>query len=207
MPKLVQRLVPALLSLVLACSAAKSQAGEILIDFESLQGADGVLGTADDTAVGNTFIQPLGSMFEQVGVVFTQGTLLQSAFFNGNPLNHFISSTNPIGYFTAAVTGISIESYSAWDATLTAYGRDGNVLASNTLANPDAGSVFLRGVLSVTSSELIYGFSILPNNPDYILNLDNLRLTTSDVPEPSQIALLGAGLALMAGVRRRRSPR
>ena len=203
MAKFVRRLIPAVVSLCLACATAGSHAGEILIDFESLPGADGVLGTADDTAVQNTFLQPLGAMFEQVGVVFTQGTLLQSSFFNGDPLNHFISSTNPVGYFTTAVTGISIDSYGFWDATLTAYGRDGNVLASNTLVNPNAGLEVLRGVLSVTSGELIYGFSILPTNPDYILNLDNLRLTTAEVPEPGQIALFGAGLALMAGMRRR----
>lgn len=207
MSRLVQRLAPALLSLALACSAASSHAAEILIDFESLPGADGVLGTPDDTAVANAFIQPLGNLFAPVGVVFTQGTLMQSGFYDGNPLNHFISSTNPIGYFTTAVTGISIDSNSYWDATLTAFGRDGNVLTSHTLVNPLAGINFLRGVLAVTSSELIYSFSILPNNPNYILNLDNLRLTTAEVPEPSQIALLGAGLALMAGLRRRRSPR
>ena len=204
MPKLLRHVIPALFSVALACSAASSHAGEILIDFETLPGIDGVLGTADDTPAGNYQLQPLSNQYEQIGVIFNQGTLMQASFFNGNPLNHFISSTNPIGYFTTAVTGISIDSYSYWDATLTAYGRDGNVLTSNTLTNPLAGSAFLRGVLSVTSSELIFGFSILPNNPNYILNLDNLRLTTAEVPEPSQIALLGAGLALIAGLRRRR---
>jgi hypothetical protein len=200
----VRRLLPLALSLLLAGAHAGAHAGEILIDFETLPGADNVLGTADDVPTDNVFLQPLGDKFKGAGVVFTQGTLFQSDFFDGNPLNHFISSTSPIGYFTRAITGISIDSYSFWDAVLTAYDSQGNVLASNTLANPNAGSAPLRGVLSLTTTAPIHSFSILPNNSNYILNLDNLHLTTAEVPEPGQWALLAGGLALMAGVRRRR---
>lgn len=209
MPLLSRLLSPLALAFALSSVHAGALGGEILIDFESVPGADGILGTADDAPVADTFLQPLGDQFAQVGVVFSQGTLLQSGFFDGSSSNHFISSTNPIGYFTRGISGISIDSFSRWDATLTAYDRFGNVLASNTLVNPQTDGAFLRGVLSVTTTELIYGFSILPTNPDYILNLDNLRLTTVDaaaaIPEPGPLAMLGAGLALMVAARRRRA--
>lgn len=126
-------------------------------------------------------------------------------FFDGNPVNHFISSTSPIGLLTRPVTGISIDSRSFWDAVLTAYDSQGNVMASYTLLNPNAGREFLHGVLSISTTAPIYGFSILPNNPNHILNLDNLRLTIAEVPEPAQLPLLAAGLALMATLRRRRA--
>lgn len=204
MRRFARHLVPVLASLMLAASPAS--AGEILIDFEHLPGPDGKLNTADDTPMPAVFLQWVRDQFSPVGVSFTQGSLLQSAFFNGDPANHYLSSTNPIGIFTAPVTGISIESYSFWDAIMTAYDRDGKVLASHTLLNPNAGKQALRGVLSVTSATPIYGFSILPVvSQNHILNLDNMRLTV-EVPEPGQLAVFGIGmLALSAAWRRRRS--
>lgn len=81
MSPLIRRLFPIALSLVLTCAHADVRAGEILIDFETLPGADGVLGTADDVATDDVFLQPLGDMFAAAGVVFTQGSLMQSGFF------------------------------------------------------------------------------------------------------------------------------
>ena len=202
---------PFVLAAAVLCTAAPALAGQITIDFEHLPGADGVLGTADDTPMPDTFIQSLGDKFAPIGLVFQQGSLLQSGGFDGNPLNHYISSTNPIASLTQAVNGIQIDSRSYWDATLTAYGLDGNVIASHRLVNPNAGSGFYAGTLSVTSAQGIYGFSVLPDNPNRILNLDNLVLMTADaaaeVPEPAQAALFLLGLALAgastAGRRKR----
>jgi len=192
---------PFVLAAAVLCTAAPALAGQIAIDFEHLPGADGVLGSADDTPMPNTFIQPLGDKFDAIGLVFQQGSLIQDSFFNGNPLNHFISSTNPIASLTQAVNGIQIDSRSFWDATLTAYDLAGNAIASHRLVNPTAGSGFYAGTLSVTSAQGIYGFSVLPDSPNYILNLDNLVLTTADaaaeVPEPAQAALFLLGLALV----------
>jgi len=44
--------------------------------------------------------------------------------------------------------------------------------------------------LSLTTAAPIHSFSILPNHSNDILDLDNLRLTTAEVPEPGQWALL-----------------
>ena len=197
-------LVPAL-AFILA--APPASAAEILVDFEHFPGADGVLGTADDVPAGSDFMQGLDSKYASIGLRFTQGTLFRSAFFNSDPENHFISSTNPIGLLSVPVTGISIDSYSIWDATLTAYDLAGNVLAAQTLVNPLAGQEFLRGSLSVSTSESIYSFSVLPANPDWILNLDNLRLTVAaPVPEPAQYALFISGLLLVGAMARKRQP-
>lgn len=196
----MKKFVPALLFSLCALSALPASAGRITIDFEHTPGADGILGSADDIPMPDTFIQPLRDQFSSIGLTFTQGTLLQSGFYDGNPSNHFISSTSPIAVLSKPVTGISIESYSYWDAVITAYDINGNTIASNRLVNPNPGANPLRGMLSLTSTQFIYGFSVLPDNPDYILNLDNLVLTTADavtdVPEPPSAPLFALGLML-----------
>jgi hypothetical protein len=195
MKKIRGAVVALLVSLL--CSAAAG-AATISIDFEHLPGADGVLGTADDVPTDNTFMTSLDEKFAAVGVHFSQGSLLQDSFYDGNPLNHFISSTNPIATFSVPVFGISMDSRSYWTATLTAYDSHGNILAQNVLSNS-------IGTVSVTSAVPIYSFSILPPQQQQILNLDNLVLATTPVPEPEQFAMLLAGLAFVAGYARRRS--
>jgi len=199
---------PFILAAAALCSVTPAFAGQITIDFEHLPGADGVLGTADDTAMPNTFLQSLDNKFAAIGLIFKQGSLLQDSFYNGDRLNHFISSTNPIATLTQAVNGIRIDSVSYWDATLTAFDIAGNVIATNRLAHPNPGNARYMGSLSVSSAQGIYGFSVLPNNPNYILNLDNLVLTTADavaeVPEPAQASLFLLGLALVGAAAHKR---
>ena len=178
---------------VLLLSSSSAFANTIYIDFESLPGPDGILGTADDIATPNQFLNDLANLYSSVGVNFSQGSLLQADFFDGNPLNHFISSTSPIGSFSVPVFGISIKSKSYWNAILTGYDEYGNVLAQDILLNPNAGISPLAGDLSISSSQRFYSFSILPEVSRYILNLDNLTLNTSPIPEPTTLALIGIG--------------
>lgn len=204
----MKKIIPALLFALSTCAALPAFASQITIDFEHTPGADGILGTADDVAMPDTFLQALRDQYASIGLTFTQGSLIQWSFYDGNDSNHFISSASPIALLSKPVTGISIESYSFWDAVLTAYDINGNVIAVDRLVNPDSGVSFLRGELSVTSTQPIYGFSILPDQSNYILNLDNLVLTSSDVasdvPEPPALALFALGLC-MVGVKRRAS--
>ncbi|WP_332855548.1 PEP-CTERM sorting domain-containing protein [Duganella sp. S19_KUP01_CR8] len=196
----VWRIVIALFVSVL-CSAGAG-AASITIDFEHLPGADGVLGTADDVPTADTFIDTLDEKYAAIGLHFSQGSLMQFAFFDGNPLNHFISSTNPIATLSVPVYGISINTRSSWKATLTGYDAQGHVLAMDVLDTPGS----FDGRLSISSNVPIYRFSILPPASNEILNLDNMVLTTTaPVPEPSQYAMLLAGVLLTAGWARRRS--
>jgi hypothetical protein len=193
-------LAAALASFIVAGSAS---AASILVDFETTPGADGRLGTADDVPMSNDSIRWIRDDLAAAGITFTQGTLFVDGFFDGNPGNHYLSSTNPAGTFSTPVYGISIESYSVWNATLYAYDANGNVLASNHILNP--GNTFQHQTLSLSSSQAIAGFAVLPDNPNYILNLDNMVLTTAPVPEPASWAMLGAGLALLGARARRRA--
>jgi hypothetical protein len=186
-------------------ASAPAFADTIAIDFEHLPGADGRLGTADDIATPNTFIQGLSNQFSSLGLTFNQGTLFQADFYDGNPNNHFINSTNPIATLSVPVYGISIQSKSFWNATLTAYDAQNQVLASHTLINPNEGNGFFFGTVAISANQAIHHFSVLPADPARILNLDNLVLTTSPVPEPAQYLLFGAGLLVLAArVRQQR---
>lgn len=186
-----------LLFATLLFASTSANASPLVFSFESYPGADGVIGTADDLAPAPYDL--LRTQYSAMGLTFSQGTLLQGAFFNGNPDNHFISSSNPIGSFSIPVFAISIDSNSYWNATLTAYDQQGHVLASNELRSPWEGAGSFSGTLAVSSATPIFSFSVLPANPNYILNLDNLTLNTSPVPEPSQYLMLAAGLLLVAG--------
>lgn len=198
----LRRLLPATL---LCLTSALASAGTIRIDFEHTPGADGILGTADDVAMPNDFVRPLSDEFAGMGLRFTRGSIMTSGFFDGNPANHFLSSTYPIATLDMPVTGIAIDSYSYWDVTLTAFDADHNVLAQQVLANPGGG--FFRGHLAVTTTQAIASFSIMGPSADKIINLDNLELSDGapvSVPEPSCAALLALGLAAGGLARRRR---
>ena len=196
----IKRLAAAALATMLLAGTAT--AGTILVDFETTPGADGKLGTADDLPMSNDWMQAIGNDLSSAGITFTQGTLFTGSFFDGNPNNHFLSSTSPIGSFSVPVYGISIESYSLWNATLYAYDSHGNVLASDHLVNSTGD--WLRQTLSLTSTQAIAGFAVLPDQNGQILNLDNMRLITgpSPVPEPSSLAMMAGGLSLLAWRRR-----
>lgn len=189
---------------LLAASAGVASAGTITLDFETAPGADGQLGTPDDSPMPS--FGWVRDEYASMGITFTQGTVMQAGFFDGNPLNHFITSTSTIGFFTRPVFGISMESYSMWNATLSVFDAAGNLLASDRITN-DTGS-FMRELLSVTTTTAIHSFSILPdiaNGP--ILNLDNMTLEVGDaaaaVPEPAAPALMLAGLGVLGLLRRR----
>jgi len=172
-------------------------AASVTFTFDTLPGADGIFGTADDSPVSADFL-PLSNEFSSAGLTFQQGTLERSSFFNGDPNNLFLTSTSPIATFSMPVYGISIQSKSYWDATLTAYDSKGNIIATNELINPNAGSAPLSGTLSVSSVEQIYSFSVMPNSHNDILNLDNLTLNLSPVPEPSSWLFFALGLVLVS---------
>lgn len=171
-----------------------------------MPGADGVLGTSDDVPTENVEMAALRDQYASVGLTFSQGTLFQGVFFDGNPDNHFISSTNPIGFFSAPVFGISISSNSFWDATLTAYDAADNIIDTITAVNPSAGWNMFSTTFGLSTTEAIHHFSVADSSdPDHILNLDNLvfEVAAADVPEPSQLAVFGLGLlALMQRYRR-----
>ncbi len=203
MHRFIRRLlIPAL---VMAFCAGQANAGEILVDFEYYPGPDRVLGTADDVPSNTDYISSLTNEYATIGLNFESTSLFRSPFFNDDPENHFISSTRPMGIFSIPVTGISIDSYSYWNATLTAFDVAGNVLTSHVLHNPFPGSQPLRGTLSVTSAAPIHSFTISGDNRDYILNVDNLRFTVAaDVPEPGQLGLFASGILLMGALLRRK---
>lgn len=189
---------------VLVLSGAPVLAAPLTITFETLPGADGVLGTPDDVPASDAFLVPMQDQYASIGLTFAQGSLLRDSFFDGNPDNHFLSSIAPSGTFSVPVFGISIQSNSYWDAFLTAYDAGGNIIASAELLNPQSGSEKLFGLLTLTTTQAIASFMIAPDHPDRILNLDNLVLTVGEVPEPAPAFLLALGMGALVVQRRLR---
>jgi hypothetical protein len=182
-----------------AIAPAMAAEGPVFIDFERFPGPDGIIGTADDIPTppapssctgGACPVALLNDQFSSMGITFTRGTLhIGSLFPNSLPTNHFISSTPPDATLSRLVTGISITSYSFWTATLYALDENNNVIASDTLTNPSAGSAFLLGTLNVSADRPIRRFTVLPAGCqigvslcDPILNLDNLVLIAPATP-------------------------
>jgi hypothetical protein len=182
------------------CYTSFAAAGPLSLDFETAPGPDGLLGTVDDTSMPS--FGWIRDQYASLGIVFTEGTVMQSTFFDGNATNHYLSSTNPIGYFTVPIYGIQVSSYSFHTATLSGFDAAGNLLASDRVIASDTSAV--RSVLSITSNQPIASFSILPDQPNYILNLDNMVLATT-VPEPGAPYLFAVGLGVLAWRRVRRS--
>lgn len=188
--------------LAAACfTAAPVHATTLSIDFSTVPGADGQLGTADDEPlVADASPRRLGDEYAAVGVHFTTASVAKSAFFDGNADNAYLTSQPVAAWFDMPVYGISIDSYSYWNATLSAYDAAGNVLVSDRIESDG----WKRATLSVTSAAPIYRFTVEPDVEGRILNLDNLALAVSPVPEPSQLALLAGGLLLVGARLRRR---
>jgi hypothetical protein len=192
---------------------AMAAEGPVFIDFERFPGPDGIIGTADDIpAPSNCHLgvcSLLSNEFSSMGITFTRGTLFEGNFFPGSlPTNHFISSTPPDATLSRLVTGISITSYSIWTATLYALDENNNVIASDTLTNPNAGSAFLLGTLNVSADRPIRRFTVLPagcqigvSMCDPILNLDNLVLIAPATPGAPGIPTgTGWGLLILAAL-------
>ncbi|MBB3221327.1 PEP-CTERM sorting domain-containing protein [Pseudoduganella umbonata] len=180
--------------------AAPVHAETLAIDFNTVPGADGRLGTADDEPIfSDGYPSRIEEEYAAVGVHFNTASVAKGAFFDGNPGNTFLTSQPVSGWFDMPVYGISIDSYSYWNATLSAYDAAGNLLVSDSI---DGG--WQRATLSVASTAPIFRFTVLPDAEGRILNLDNLALAVSPVPEPSQLAMLAGGLLLVGSALRRR---
>jgi hypothetical protein len=174
--------------LILVCLSAllagSLGAQDVTIDFEHFPGPDGLLGTADDVPTPTTstcYPPPCGegpvalltTQYSSVGITFLQGTLHYfPSFWPGH--QHFISSTAPIATLSRPARTVSITSYSYWNATLTAYGASDDVLGTYVLTHPSPGAYPLLGTLTLSTTQPIARFSVLPDDPLQILNLDDL---------------------------------
>ena len=213
MPVTAMRQIAAVVCLVLfaAVGPAIAAGQSVLIDFEQFPGPDGIIGTADDIPAppcpgpspGLCF--NLSNEFSSMGLTFTSGSLFQGNLFPGaTATNHYLSSPTTDVSVSSLVTGVSITSFSVWTATLYALDENSNVIASNTLINPNAGSSFFLGTLSVSSSRPIRRFVVLPagcqigaGQCNQILNLDNLNLLGSAAGPGSIPTISGWGMLVL----------
>jgi hypothetical protein len=109
--------------------------------------------------------------------------------------------------FAAALSSLNLDFFLFGGATSLSYellsgGVDGTLVSSGSaltsITDPDG----YEGVLSVTAAP----FDTIELLPDSGIGLaiDNISVTSADLPEPASIALLGISLASLGVVRRRR---
>jgi hypothetical protein len=178
--------------LVFCLAALPARAQVTTLDFETYPGPDGRLGTADDlpTPACTPACAPIGASYAAAGISFNSGTLFQGAFFPGSAAtNHYVSSSPPDVSLSLPVYGVSVRSYSTWDAVLYAFDAGGTLIATATLPNPAAGSAFLLGTLSVATTTPIARFVVLEASCTVggpacsrILNLDDFVLALAPIP-------------------------
>jgi hypothetical protein len=202
------------LATLFVCCASVNAAGAstILIDFEHFPGPDLTLGTPDDVPTPNTaplMSSVLSNQYSSVGVTFLDQALLQGSFFDGNPLNHFLSFSSVRGQFSVPVTTISFQSRTFWSMGLTAFDASNNVIGFTDLVNPNAGTAFLDGILTLTVATPIHHFIAAtlpaPGGGGAFPNLDNMSFGTQQpaaVPEPAAIVSVATGMVALAALRR-----
>lgn len=190
--------VPMFVVALLLFGLQVASAAQIVIDFESSPGPDGLLGTADDipTPVPCIACLPLGALgYGALGINFTSGSLsVDEGFFKfpgHGPNNHISSSSVPDATLSIPVYKISLSSYSIWTLTMYAFDASGAILDTDTFANPPQDE-FALSRLEVISATPIARFTVRPEGClpseercDRILNIDDMVFDTQ--PQPASL--------------------
>ena len=190
------RLGAALAALLLHASASAFTLG-----FGTFPGPDGKLGTIDDVVDRGS---NLDTQYSALGITFQQGATFFVGPFIQPPFEQFISSVRTAATFSIPVFGVGFDVRTAWTTTLTAFGSGGQVLATNRFEHP-AGNNLVSATMTVASATPIASFTVEADQPNHIVNIDNLVVTTTaPVPEPHEGLMLVAGVAVVAAWTRRR---
>lgn len=184
-----------------ALSPALSFAATTTVDFND--GTDGAVVGSFYAAQGVTFSNAswtttfgLPGSSTPLGIRSTDGGF---QWFSGNPLiatfSGNVTSVSIVGIDVGA-NGLQINAYDAISG--------GSLVGTSQVFGSDVGvGEFYTVGATASLIKRVEIFQVQNVTGDGIL-LDNLEFTTSAVPEPASLALVGAGLATLAFVRRRR---
>jgi hypothetical protein len=186
---------------VLLLPAARAHAAPVLIDFEGLGDFEAVTTQYPGVTFGNTIAVTSGISLNEfetpprsgTNAVFDDGGAITLGF--DSPVSHFA------GYFTYSTT----LTLTAFDASLNVIGTATSLFANNFALTGVAGSApneLLELVLAGIAFVRIEGD---PLGGSFVLDdvtFDTAAVTTA-VPEPSTLALIAGGLALLRARRRR----
>jgi len=207
--------VTALSLFVLSCGDSTSPsspdiaAGEIAINFETLPGPDGRLGTGDDIPMpgcpgaAGCLVTTLSNEFASMGVTFVNWPVFfePRAVSAGNVQtnNHTVTygsgaEPRPEVRLSVPVYRVSLTSFSVWSLRLDLFDTNGVSIGSTSLPHPNPGCPTscdqVHGTVVVTSQVRIASFSLETerqspvNHADggqtyYAVSVDNLVLGTS----------------------------
>lgn len=183
--------------------------------LETFEGIGG--GIYDFSCTGGTFSTgsacgaPTGSL--KSGISYTSAAnnfQLDTAGYYGAPSEELLSNDGALNLnFTGAVNaiGMDLRAFSGYgaNATITVYGKDGNVLDTVTgLGLSGSGAPTFFGYESATD---IGSVSLSQGSYPWSPLLDNVEwgATATAVPEPTSFLLMGLSLGLFAIARRKRA--
>ena len=186
--------------------ASVSQAATITIDFGGLAGSNGdaYTGHVEDGFTVTPFLG-LGSWFEAHAFGNPQPSLFAGPV--GSPSQSMITVTDGGGLFTFESVDLSCNNSAECTYILNGLVGGNTVLFTEVGIFPGV-SVFntIFGLDNLTEIDQL-DITLIPGAGATSMNLDNIVLNQADevpeVPEPATLGLLGVGLAVLAGVRRR----
>lgn len=168
--------------------------------------ASGALSAGSSCGGVSTTSLAAGATYTSTGSFQVDG-----AGYYGAPSKELLSNSGSLGIsFTGAVNavGLDLRAFSGYGdhATITVYGTDG-VTVLDTVTNFTLSGSGVPAFFGYESSAGIGGLSLSPTSYPWSPLVDNVEWgsTTSAVPEPTSLALMGLSLGLFALARRKRA--
>jgi PEP-CTERM motif len=188
----------ALAAVVLLSGAATARA-DVTLTFAPLAGSPNGSSFTSETEQGFTVSKTSGSFF--VGTVF--GNPVPSIFVGPvpSPVTSSITIT-PTGGGTFDFESLDVSSNNGTSGLGITGSLGGNtVFTENTTAPATGNPTFNFTTISSTNTGLISSLTIVvtPGLDTNSINLDNIHLSTTVVPEPSTIAMAGVGGLMLLG--------